>query len=393
MQNKGLRQVSRKVITRNISYDDEKRLFYVNMDYGKNREGKRVKASKTFRTKNEAISALKVFEADKARRRLVMPSPDTLGSFGCYWLDFEKADVRETTKYAYSVILKKHFIPYFGEKPLQKIGKEDIYKYFAHLRDDKKLCSNTIRKHYDMLSGIFASAEQSEKIYASPMKGVRAPKPEPFESQVYDPNQIVKLFQAVKGDKIELAVHLAVYLGLRRGEICGLRWYNVDLANHAVSIVDNRTMAGAVVIDGPVKSNMSERRLKIPDGLMPTLLAAEVSQSVDKQTLGSRYMDSGYVVCYQSGKPYRPNYLSLLFSQMLESKGLPHIRFHDLRHTHGSIAILGAPLYDVSKSLGHSRQEITQKIYIKDLTNVKSAAVDSVDSALKTALADGYTEP
>ena len=311
---------------------------------------------------------------------------DTMEAFCRYWLDYEKADLRATSKYAYSVIINKHIIPYFSVKPLLKIKREDIYKYFAHLRESKELNTNTIRKHYDLLYSIFTSAEQSDKIVASPMKGVRPPKTEPFDNHIYDPGQIVELFHAAEGDRIEVAVHLAVYLGLRRGEICGLRWENVDLGGGAIHIIDNRTMAGATVIDGPLKTESSDRRLKIPDGLAPTLLAAKAQQEADKKALGDGYQDSGYVFCYRNGRPYRPNYLSMLFAQMLARKGLPHIRFHDLRHTHGSIAILGAPLYDVSKSLGHSRQEITQRIYIKDYTKVKSAAVDSVDNALRTAM-------
>jgi len=224
--------MSRKVIERNIAYDDEKNLYYVNMDYGRNWQGKRVKTAKTFKTKKEAITALKVFEADKAKRMLMTPAGETMESFGEYWLKFEKADIRATTKYTYSVTLNNHIIPYFKEKPLQKIGKEEIYKYFAHLRETKKLSPNTIRKHYDMLCGIFSSAVQTEKIFTSPMKTVRAPKPEPFENQIYNPGQIVELFKAADGDRTELAVHLAVYLGLRRGEICGLRWENVDLTGH-----------------------------------------------------------------------------------------------------------------------------------------------------------------
>ena len=385
--------MSRKVIERNIAYDDEKNLYYVNMDYGRNWQGKRVKTAKTFKTKKEAITALKVFEADKAKRMLMTPAGETMESFGEYWLKFEKADIRATTKYTYSVTLNNHIIPYFKEKPLQKIGKEEIYKYFAHLRETKKLSPNTIRKHYDMLCGIFSSAVQTEKIFTSPMKTVRAPKPEPFENQIYNPGQIVELFKAADGDRTELAVHLAVYLGLRRGEICGLRWENVDLTGRAVYIVDSRTMAGAAVIDGPVKTDSSERRLKIPDGLLPALQSALSRRENDKRVLGRRYSDQGYVFCYKNGKPYRPNYLSVLFAQMLERNGLPHIRFHDLRHTHGSIAILGAPLYDVSKSLGHSRQEMTQRIYLKDIDIVKSAAVDSVDGTLRTAMASNYQNP
>ena len=382
--------MSRRVIERNIAYDDEKMLYYVNMDYGKDWQGNRVKTTKTFKTKKEAVMAMKVFEADKARRLLATPAGETIESFGQYWLTFEKADIRITTKYAYSVTLNNHIIPYFKEKPLQKIGKEDIYKYFAYLKENKNLSQNTIRKHYDMLCGIFTSAVQAERIFISPMKTVRAPRPEPFENQIYNPRQILELFKAADGDRTEVAVHLAVYLGLRRGEICGLRWDNVDLEARAVYIVDSRTMAGAAVVDGPVKTDSSERRLKIPDGLVPTLEGAQARRDADKRELGRRYSNLGYVFCYRNGKPYRPNYLSALFSQMLERNGLPHIRFHDLRHTHGSIAILGAPLYDVSKSLGHSRQELTQRIYLKEIENVKSAAVDSVDNALRTAMSSSY---
>ena len=379
--------MSRKVIAKNVAYDDEKKLYYVNMDYGRNWHGKRVKTAKTFKTKKEAVTALKLFEADKARRLLMTPEGETLDSFGQYWLTFEKSDVRETTRYAYSVTLNNHIIPYFGEKPLQKIGREDIYKYFAYLKEKKNLSQNTIRKHYDMLCGIFTSAVQAEKVFVSPMKSVRAPRHEPFESHIYSPHQIVELFKASEGDRTELAIHLAVYLGLRRGEICGLRWQNVDLDTRAINIVESRTMAGAMIVDGPVKSDSSERRLKIPDGLMTALLTAQAQQEKNKRALKKRYNNQGYVFCYQNGRPYRPNYLSILFSQMLEKNNLPHIRFHDLRHTHGSIAILGASLYDVSKSLGHSRQELTQRIYLKELTEIKSAAVDSVDGALKMAMA------
>ena len=378
--------MSRKAIAKNIAYDDEKNLYYVNMDYGRNRQGKRIKTAKTFKTKKEADTALKIFEADKARRTLVSPTGETMESFSRYWLAFEKTEVRETTRYAYAATLNNHIIPYFGDKPMQKIGREDVYKYFAHLREEKNLGTNTIRKHYDMLKGIFTSAVESEKLFVSPMKTVRAPRQEAFESQVYDPGQIVKLFKAAQGDRTEIAVYLAVYLGLRRGEICGLRWDNVDLAGCSVRIAASRTMAGAAVIDGPVKSDASERCLKIPDGLMPALLDAMARREANRRELGARYDGRGYVFCYQNGKPYRPNYLSTQFKQMLERNGLPHIRFHDLRHTHGSIAILGAPLYDVSKSLGHSRQELTQRIYIKDMTKIKSAAVDSVDNALKQAM-------
>jgi len=340
------------------------------------------------RKKTDALTALKTFVTGKGGRKAPATAADTIGSFGNYWLDYEKADIRETTKYAYRVMLTKHLIPFFGQTPLQSIKREDVYKYFAHLRNDKKLNANTVRKHYDVLMSIFTSAEQSEKITATPMKGVRPPKMEPFSSHVYNASQIIELFRAAEGDRIELAIHLAVYLGLRRGEICGLRWENVDITGRAIGIVDNRTMAGSIVVDGPVKSHTSERTLKIPDGLVPALLAALAEREVNKTAYGARYTDGGYVLCYKNGKPYRPNYLSMLFQGLLERTDLPHIRFHDLRHTHGSIAILGAPLYDVSKSLGHSRQEITQRIYIKDLTNVRSAAVDSVDDALKTALDD-----
>jgi len=239
--------MARKTISRNISYDDEKRLYYVNMDYGKNERGKRVKTAKTYKTRSAAVEALRIFEADKVRQRLVPPSPDTVRSFGLYWLDYEKADLRVTTRYAYSVTLNNHIIPYLGEKQLQKVKREDIYKYFAHLSKDKCLCSNTIRKHYDLLCAIFQSAEQSEKIYVSPMKGVRAPKSEPYENMVYNTGQIIDLLRAAEGAQIELAVQLAIYLGLRRGEICGLRWENIDLFGRTVRIVDNRTMAGAKV--------------------------------------------------------------------------------------------------------------------------------------------------
>jgi integrase len=108
----------------------------------------------------------------------------------------------------------------------------------------------------------------------------------------------------------------------------------------------------------------------------------KTEQAENRECFGEEYFDDDYAFCWADGRPYRPNYLSDLFTEFLKKHGLPKIRLHDLRHTFGSIAVLSAPLREVSKAMGHSREDFTDKVYIKELVKTKSVAVNAVDGIL-----------
>ena len=126
--------MARTKVETNISYDDEKHLYYVNMDYGKNKSGKRIKSTKTFKSKAEAKKALKEFEADKITGTLVIPTSETLEMWLDYWINNIKSrNCEETTLYGYKNIINRHTKPALGNKVLQKLTAKDINKYFTML--------------------------------------------------------------------------------------------------------------------------------------------------------------------------------------------------------------------------------------------------------------------
>jgi integrase len=123
--------------------------------------------------------------------------------------------------------------------------------------------------------------------------------------------------------------------------------------------------------------------LHIPNSLIPVLERVKTEQEQNKRDLGNYYKDGNYVFCWEDGRPYNPNYVNDMFQKFLIKHKFPIIRFHDLRHTFGSIAVLNAPLREVSKAMGHSREDFTDKVYIKELEKTKSVAINAVDSILK----------
>jgi integrase len=376
--------MARTKIEKNISYDDEKHIYYVNMDYGKNESGKRVKATKTFKSKAEARKALREFEADKTKGTLVIPTSETLSMWLDYWIENIKArNCEETTLYGYRNIINNHINPAIGDIPLQKLTAKDINKYFTVLEVDKSLSINTIRKHYDLLKDSLQKAEDEERISKSPVNRIEPPKPILKEKNFYSPEQLQQLFTIVEGDRMEVVVKLAGYLGLRREEIAGLRWCNVNLANSKLSIVEARTQAGKSVIEKGTKNASSHRTFTLPEELKEVLGQVKAKQEDYKEQLDTAYIDSGYVMTWEDGRPYRPNYLSELFKQIIDRNQLPPLRLHDLRHTFASIAnSIGVSMFDIGKALGHSNVGTTGRIYTHLFDKTQGATINNVAKAI-----------
>lgn len=370
--------MARTKVETNIYYDDVRKLFYVNMDYGKDSEGKRHQEQKTFRTKKEAKLALAKFQA--SRPSAVIPCRQTLADYCTYWLDTEKRELAPTTRYAYCNIINKHIVPHIGTLALKDITRANINQYLAQV--GKTLSPNTVRKHYDLLTSLFLTAVQEELVDKSPMTTIKPPKKEKSEVTIYDVAQLKTLFERVKGDRLEVAVALAARMGLRRGEVCGLRWEHIDFAAQTLYICETRTQVGNVYITKGPKTKHSRRTLKIPVEVLTLLCQVKEAQEQDKRDFDEEYHDMGYVFAWPDGRPYRPNYLSDMFTDFLKKEGLPSVKFHSLRHFFGSCAVEYANIYDVSRAMGHHSTRITEETYIHDNKKCKSIAVEAVSKVL-----------
>ena len=304
--------------------------YRVCFDYGVDREGKRVRKYRTFDTKRDAIRAFNEHKVkmDRGRR-------------SC------RANTRSRSGLTTgTIILSCH-------------------------RSSKR--RHTVIKHHNLLTNTLNAAERQEYITKNPMRAVSPPKKRQREAKFYTSEQLGVMLAKAVGTRLELPMFICAYLGLRRGELCGLRWSDVDLEHHTITIENTRTQAGKKEIEKGTKTASSTRTLYLPDTLCDMLKAAKEHQQACRAT----YKNT--VIVMEDGRPFRPNYLSELFGKFLADNDLPKIVLHELRHTFASLSNqAGIPAYNIGKALGHSTPATTQKIYTHLLDQTHTQAVEGV---------------
>ena len=354
--------------------------YRVCFDYGIDREGNRVRKYRTFDTKRDATRAFNEHKVKMDKGTQIMPSEYTFAQWLDYWYkDIILPQIEETTAYGYRGMIENYLKPQLGEIRLQKLTARDIQQYYTWLMDEKELSPNTVIKHHNLLTNTLNAAERQEYITKNPMRAVSPPKKRQREAKFYTPEQLGILLDKAVGTRLELPVFICAYLGLRRGELCGLRWSDVDLEHKTITIENTRTQAGKKEIEKGTKTASSTRTLYLPDTLCDMLKAAREHQQACRAEYKNAYDDNDYVVVMEDGRPFRPNYLSELFGKFLADNDLPKIVLHELRHTFASLSNqAGIPAYNIGKALGHSTPATTQKIYTHLLDQTHTQAVEGV---------------
>ena len=382
--------MARKTVERNISYDDKRQLYYVSMELGRDENGKRVKQYRTFPTLAAARNGLKDFHARQERERIqeqrLAPAREMdLSHWLEYWMEsIVRPNRAETTVYAYQKIIDNHIVPALGDVLLRKLTPQMIQQYYTQTQKATGLSSNTMRRHHDLLSSALRSAVRQDIIPASPMERVEPPRARPKDSYCYNNQELKLLYQKIEGHILELAVKLAGSLGMRREEICGLKWENVDLQRHLVLIREARTAYGATIVQKETKNRSSVRTLYLPDEVFLLLEQEQARQQSERCRLGMTYNPSDHVILDHKGIPYSPNALSLAFTRFVKKNDLPRLTFHGLRHTFATIASCqGASLFDIGKALGHSTPATTGRIYTHLVDRTHEELVLRVSDALK----------
>ena len=377
--------MARKTVERNISYDDVRHLYYVSMDLGRDENGKRIKQYRTFPTLASARSGLKDFHANRDQQRFVPVQEMTLSQWLEYWMDsIVRPNRAETTVYAYQKIIDNHIDPALGSTPLSKLSAKQIQEYYTTTQREAGLSSNTIRRHHDLLSSALRSAVRQDMLSVSPMNRVDPPRPRPKETSFYDNQELKRLYQLIQGHYLELPVKLAGSLGMRREEICGLKWENVDFQRRLVIIREARTAYGATIVQKETKNRSSVRTLYLPDELCLLLEQEQSRQEALRCEDPEGFNPQGYVILDHKHAPYSPNALSLAFTRFVRKNNLPRLTFHGLRHTFATIASCqGASLFDIGKALGHSTPSTTGRIYTHLVDRTHEDVMLRVSDALK----------
>ncbi|MEI4622112.1 site-specific integrase [Bacillus cereus] len=210
------------------------------------------------------------------------------------------------------------------------------------------------------------------------------PRIETKDIQTWSLEEANQFLQHTENERLHIAYVLAIYTGMRRGEILGLRWRDCDLEQAKVSI--RQTLArvdGKLVFQEP-KTKGSKRRITITEEVISALKKHRSEQNKYKLLLGPGYIDNDLIVCTEDGKPIDPRNLLRHFARMKKETNVPELRFHDLRHTHATILLLLSENPKVvSERLGHSRVDITLDIYSHVLPDMQENAANNFEQAMK----------
>jgi len=312
----------------------------------------------------------------EAREKFV---PDTcvdktlFTDFLASWLEMMKSCVEQTTFASYQSTVQRRIIPYF--QPLQlrldEIQPKHIQTYYTYLLSDQLVSANTVKHHHANIRKALQYALKTDLIVSNPADKVELPKINKFVGSFYSKEEVSLLFAAVNGTKIELAVHLAVFYGLRRSEVCGLKWENVDFHTNCFTVADTVAQAyldghTVIVQKSRPKNQSSNRTYPLAPQHREMLERLRAQQAVNQKTCGRSYCKDflAYVNVNEMGTLISANYISQQFQNTLQKHGLRKIRFHDLRHTCASLLLAnGVGMKEIQDWLGHSDYSTTANIY------------------------------
>lgn len=366
----------RKAVYPNISYDFARDKFYVTFDYGYHK-GERKKKQKTFSTAKAAAAALSEFLAQKEQEIIVVPVSTTVEDYCRHWQAIQLIDASESTKVFYAGIINNHILPYMGTKPIQSITTAQINSFLSYqsTRTDVKLSDTTIKKHRDALRKIFSDAEYEDIIKANPVnksKKIKVRKKQPDAFTLEEIRSIIELSKTHEKYMHGAAYRLAIYTGLRRGELCGLKWKNVNLEDGYIFIEETRTMTTNGFSTDHVKTDTSIRSVELMPDAVELLAEMKQHYEYNKRTLGKNFHDLGFVYCYDDGTVCVPQTLHDAFKKFLSRNNIRSLPFHALRHSFGTFhRMVETSAYDIKELMGHSSIAVAEKSYIKPFAKGK----------------------
>jgi integrase len=302
------------------------------------------------------------------------------------WLkDCVRGSVRESTSSRDKYLVTNHVKPSIGRLKLKNLNALRLQGLYRE-RLDSGLSGATVQKVHHVLHKALAQAVKWSLIPRNPADAVKAPIPSPKEMHPLSPEETRSLLVAARGDRLEALYVLAVTSGMRRGELLGLKWSDVDLKNGTVSIrrTLTRTDNGKRLALGEPKTKKSRRTIRLTARATEALKAHRKRQLAEMMKLAGLREDHGLVFTTQSGTLINPSNLrQRSLAPLLKKARLPAIRFHDLRHTCATLLLSKNthPKF-VQELLGHATVAITLDTYSHVVPSMGDRTARAMDDAL-----------
>lgn len=289
-----------------------------------------------------------------------------------HWLEYHKNAVDVVTYNGYVSLCNSQILPYFDDLGVKLF--EVNYKIFQRYFDDKAkngrldgkggLSANTLKHHKNILRQAVDLAIKEGYLMSNSVTLCELPKAQKYEPTFYTKPQAQTLLSAFKDEEILPMILITLVHGLRRSELCGLKWDCIDFENMQFEIKHTVVSYGGRIEKDKTKNQSSRRIYPLSDDVASILLDIKEAQKQNSKLFGKGYFESDYVFTWADGRPIPPDHVSHKFNKLLKKHNLPHIRFHDLRHTCASLLLSNdSTLKDVQAWLGHSSITMTADVY------------------------------
>ncbi|MGN7799060.1 tyrosine-type recombinase/integrase [Leifsonia sp. 22587] len=343
----------------------------------------------TFTTRNDAAKAARAIRGKVDGGTLVTPSQQTYAEYLDAWLTQRLTTgegLRPTTATIYRTYIANDIQPSaLGRMKLTDIRRHHVNAFVSNLTADGR-GATTVRRIAAVVQGSLKHAWQDELLDHNPGAGIRLPSTTAHEFTPWEPEQVGAFLDVAAAHRLGALFELAVQTGMRRGEIIGLRWSDVNMDKSTITIRNNRTTAGTTIVENAPKTSAGRRTITYDPMTGGVLLTWGAQQRAEADTLGSAWEDTGYVFTYVDGQPLKPQYVTRLFDKLRVQAGLPRMTFHGLRHERASLLLAsGAELGLVSKMLGHSSVSVTADIYAHLIAHAAREASEKANESIPRA--------
>jgi integrase len=313
------------------------------------------------------------------------------------YLEHTGAIVRPATQAFYRQILEAYVLPRVGETALLEAKPSTFTRLYAQLAQSG-LSERTVHHVDSVLHGMYAWAVEDELLEANPIKRIkrrRRPRVSANERKVWSDDQIARAVAASQGLLVRVPLILAAWAGLRRGEVCALRWENVNLDEGWLLVRETLEQTGNEDLHRlPPKSNTGmDWPVPLPSQAVEILRAHRAAQDEMRLASGRRWNREGYVCCRSSGEPLKPDNLSSAWHRFCLTRKFDPISFHDLRHSYASNLFeqggddKARMLKIVQRRVRHSDPATTARIYLHVSDEANDAATATQEARIGAAMA------
>jgi integrase len=357
--------------------------------------GRRKRPLRTFKTRREAEVGLAQWLDEVERGTAVDPSKMTMGEYLAYWLDADaKPNVRPSTYSSYERVIRVQITPRIGAVPLQKLNALHVKHCYARMRREPRadgkpgtLSNRSIRYAHTVLKMALKEALRTHLVVRNVADEVDPPKAVRPKIEYWDLEEALRFLEVADTDPYRALWHVAMNTGMRKSELLGLRWCDVDLARGTVQVRQQHTKVQGLPGErakrqtGDPKSDAGHRRITLPSDCVAVLREYLASRPLPMDA--SR---QGLVFTDADGQPVVHETITDRFDRLVARAGVKRITFHGMRHTHATLLLLaGVNIKAVSVRLGHSSIQITLDTYAHVLPEMEEQAAEAIGAALRRA--------